>query len=132
METQTGTCRFCGQMKTIRTAELWTQEDVDEHVTRACSCYEAREYDRRMKAKENAEKAVENLFGEESKLVKQFEVELDEDLKRFLLEMIELISEGKLFSCSIDEGRVKIRVAVTGSGVIKLKCTYKHSEEDKA
>lgn len=128
----TGACRFCGQMKTIQSAHVWPHHVIDEEVTRQCDCDEAKKYARRMKAKKNADKAVEKLFGEDSKLSMRYGVKLADDLKDFMLNVVEMISEGKLYSCSIDEGHVKIRIAITGNGIIKLKWVYSESEEEKA
>ena len=128
----TGACRFCGQMKTIQSAHVWPHHVIDEEVTRQCDCDEAKKYTRRMKAKKNADKAVEKLFGEDSKLSMRYGVKLADDLKDFMLNVVEMISEGKLYSCSIDEGHVKIRIAITGNGIIKLKWVYSESEEEKA
>ena len=130
--TYTGACRFCGQMKTIQSSHVWPEHVIDEHITRECECEEARKYNRRMEAKENAEKAVEKLFGDTSRLQTRYGIQLDEGLKEFMLEVVSLISEGRLYSCVIDEGRVKIRIAITGEGMIRLKWTYSTSEEEKA
>lgn len=127
----TGVCKFCGQMQTIQSAHVWPQHVIDEHVTRKCDCEEAKKYNRRMEAKEGAEKAVEKLFGPESKLQIKYGIELNRDLEAFMLEVVALISDGKLYSCTIEEGRVKIRIAITGDGNIKLKWTYSESEEEK-
>lgn len=132
MFSYTGVCRFCGQMKTIQSSHVWPEHVIDEHITRECECEEARKYNRRMEAKKNADKAVEKLFGEDSKLSMRYGVKLADDLKDFMLNVVALISEGKLYSCSIDEGRVKIRIAITGTGIIKLKWVYSESEEEKA
>lgn len=128
----TGACRFCGQMKTIRSAHAWPAHVIDEQVTKECTCDEAVKYARRMEAKKNAEKAVENLFGENSKLKVRYGISLDEGLKEFILEVVGMISGGKLLRCSIDEGHVKITIALQGDGRIKLKWTYSTSEEKKA
>jgi len=128
----TGVCRFCGQMKTIQSAHAWPEHVIDEEVTRQCDCTEARKYVRREEAKKNAEKAVEKLFGEQSKLKLLYGVELAEDLQDFMLQVVGMISDGKLYSCSVDEGRVKIRIAMNANGVIKLRWTYSASEEEKA
>lgn len=128
----TGVCRFCGQMKTIQSAHAWPEHVIDEEVTRQCDCTEARKYARREEAKKNAEKAVEKLFGEQSKLKLLYGVELAEDLQDFMLQVVGMISDGKLYSCSMDEGRVKIRIAMNANGVIKLRWTYSASEEEKA
>ena len=132
MFSYTGACRFCGQMRTIQSAHVWPPQVIDDYVTKECSCDEATRYARRMEAKENAEKAVENLFGEKSKLKVRYGISLDEGLKEFMLEVVGMISEGKLLRCSIDEGRVKIRISAQGDGGIKLKWTYSASEEEKA
>lgn len=132
MFSYTGVCRFCGQMKIIQSAHVWPQHVIDEHVTQECDCKDAEKYSRRMEAKKNADKAVEKLFGEDSKLSMRYGVKLADDLKDFMLNVVALISEGKLYSCSIDEGRVKIRIAITGTGIIKLKWVYSESEEEIA
>ena len=132
MFSYTGACRFCGQMKTIQSAHVWPAEVIDEHVTRQCECDEAQKYNRRMEAKEGAEKAVEKLFGDTSRLQIRYGIQLNEDLKEFMLEVVGLISDGKLYSCSIDEGSVKIRIWITADDRIKLKWTYSTSEEEKA
>lgn len=75
---------------------------------------------------------MEKLFGEQSKLKLLYGVELAEDLQDFMLQVVGMISDGKLYSCSMDEGRVKIRIAMNANGVIKLRWTYSASEEEKA
>ena len=77
-------------------------------------------------------KAVEKLFGDTSRLQIRYGIQLNEDLKEFMLEVVGLISDGKLYSCSIDEGNVKIRIWITADDRIKLKWTYSTSEEEKA
>lgn len=129
---QTGACRFCGQMKMFHLNMPWSDEKLNEAATRECDCDAAKAYVRRMEAKEKAEKAIERLFGEASRLWIKYRVKLDETLKEYLLEGVALISDGVAYSFTIDEGRVKIRLAMTQSGDIKVKWTYTDTEEEKS
>ena len=126
---QTGACRYCGQMKIYTTSIPWSDERLNEAATRECDCEDGKRYAKRMETKEKAEKAAHALFSENSKLQICYHVRLDKSLEDFMIEVVNMISDGKLYKCSIDEGRVKIRIWMNAKGEIKLKWTYTDEEE---
>ena len=129
---QTGACRFCGQMKMYTTSMPWSDEKLNEAATRECDCEDAKRYAKRMETKEKAENAARALFSENSKLQRRYHVCLDKGLEEFMIEIVNMISEGKLCKCTIDEGRVRIRIWLTAKGEIKLKWIYTDEEEESA
>lgn len=126
---QYGACRYCGQMKVYTTNMPWSDEKLNEAATRECECEDGKRYAKRMETKEKAEKAAHALFSESSKLQRRYHVCLDPSLEDFMIEVVNMISDGKLYKCAIDEGRVKIRIWLTAKGEIKLKWTYTDEEE---
>lgn len=133
MAAQYGSCRFCGQMKMYQTNKdyPWSEERLTEAATRECDCEEAKKYTRLVEAREKAINTITRLFDKSGKLYIRYRIELDEALKEFMLEVVNMLTQGKLYRCQIDEGRVMIRIWMKVNGDIGVKWTYKDEEEEK-
>lgn len=123
--TQTGACRFCGQMRTIETLIQWEADDVNEAVTELCSCYDAVEYASKKRKKEKACKAIQRKFLNEPK-------PWPEPMMNILFDAVPMILEGRLKNLNIDDGEgIKVKLGITSKGDIKVEkvVTRKESEE---
>lgn len=123
--TQTGACRFCGQMRTIETLIQWEADDVNEAVTELCSCYDAVEYASKKRKKEKACKAIRRKFLNEVK-------PWPEPMMNILFDAVPMILEGRLKNLNIDDGEgIKVKLGITSKGDIKVEkvVTRKESEE---
>ena len=58
----TGTCRYCGQMSTVKASEPYEGQDADSLITNYCTCDGARRARKSVEVRES----VGQLFGEES------------------------------------------------------------------
>lgn len=123
--TQTGACRFCGQMRTIETLTHWDADEVNEAVTELCSCYDATEYASMKMKKEKACKAIRRKFLNEPK-------PWPAPMLDILFSAVTMILEGRLKKLSIDDGEgIKVSLGITSKGDIKVEktVTKKESEE---
>ena len=64
MQTQYGTCRFCGQQIMVETEEQLTKEQLEEEATRQCTCDDAKLYADQVTKKERVKKRIIELCGE--------------------------------------------------------------------
>lgn len=129
---QTGACRYCGQIRAFHVARAWSQEDLDEEATLTCGCFESQTYRTRKESYKNAEEIIEKLFTEGNRLRWMYRIELDPALKPLLMQGLDQVAAGIITGMTVNEGRVDIRIWITGSGQIKIKWTYKDMEEAKA
>lgn len=58
----TGSCRFCGQQRIIKTIGEITQEKADEIATNECDCQEAKVYQNRASKIKKAREWADNRF----------------------------------------------------------------------
>lgn len=58
----TGTCRYCGQMSTIKASEPYDGQEADALITNYCRCDDAR----RARKNDEARGNIGLMFGEES------------------------------------------------------------------
>lgn len=74
MVTVTGTCKYCGQLKTFEAPDSIAedQDKIDEEVSNKCNCEAAREEARKSNAQFRAEKYIDKYFkGETAELAKR-------------------------------------------------------------
>lgn len=71
-------CRFCGQTRIVDVPDAWDEPEIEEKVTRECSCFEARAYNSKKEEEERIENAklcakatIHELFSEEFPEVEQ-------------------------------------------------------------
>lgn len=95
----------------------WSTPFCDEAATELCDCYEATVYATKKKKKERAIQAVEEQFGENADNNK-----VDDEVKKLLLDIIDLIAECKINSSTIDIGRgLKAKITLTSKGALKVE-----------
>lgn len=63
LETQYGTCRFCGQLVTIHPLFPWAHDKLDECACEICGCTKSTIYAGRKERKERAAELIELKFG---------------------------------------------------------------------
>lgn len=67
LEVQYGTCKFCGQIATIRPIfGPWEQSKLDECASEICGCEDAKRYAGRKERLEKAEELIDLKFGHSS------------------------------------------------------------------
>ena len=106
-----GNCKFCGQTFAIETiAEGGSQEKLDKHATRMCTCAEAKEWSKAENSKDRVEKNIKELFGAES------------DTTKILIENIERVSLGDIAKITVDSGDgYKGSLTKTPKGALKVE-----------
>lgn len=117
---QTAPCRFCGQMVQFMGDDDLTEPQAQEIAVMNCSCYEAVEYRKEKKRKENAMKNVEKLFGEEAQQDKR----IGADIVKLLRAAVEEIYTGGLAKVTLNlRGGVKASVSQNSKGEINVERT---------
>lgn len=113
--TDTGACRFCGQVASRKVLEEWSSEEVDELVTETCDCWRAKDYTHKKEQQERADEKIDMLFGE------QADVSLAGAAVDLLHKAVYPICEGCIASMSIDAGNgVKGKISMTAKGGIRV------------
>lgn len=108
MKQASGTCRYCGQVMTIKVPDSYTPHDVDEEVTKRCSCPEAKVIAERESAINLAESEIKEFFKNRGDLG---------DIKDMLLKTVRPIAEHKLNSVTIKKAEYKIAIKNGKKGV---------------
>ncbi|MCH5340070.1 MAG: hypothetical protein J1E01_01255 [Acetatifactor sp.] len=119
LETQTGTCRFCGQSGVIHTMFGWSQEQIDEQVTLNCQCEAAQSYKKAKERREKAKKRIYELFGAGA------EKPVSEEAVAIMDAAVDAIENKGMKSITVDLGHgVRGKVAKMAKESIKVE----HSE----
>ena len=105
-------CKFCGQISANEYPDSTSEEELSEHGTMDCGCYDAEQYQKRkaqaVKAKIEL-KAVCCTPDENHNIAA-----CDENILPILENAIDLMSERKIY---------KISVGVSSGGVVDIKAT---------
>lgn len=125
---QDGACKFCGQLKRVETMIGWTDEQCDELATETCGCIDSCTYARKKGQKERAESKINRLF------VETLDNEpLEEETVDLIRQAAELVSDYKIKSCTIDNGKgCKAKVSITAKGNIKVERTDTEKQAEEA
>lgn len=118
MKDAIGTCKFCKQTMTIKVPDHYSQEFIDEEVTKKCTCPEAQETAKRESAINLAEQEIRQFFENRGDL---------EEIKLMLLKTVRPIAERKLDSLTIKKSEYKISIK-NGKKGVKANITQTLSE----
>ena len=108
MKDAIGTCKFCKQTMTIKVPDNYSQELIDEEVSKKCTCPEAQETAKRESAINLAEQEIKTFFKERNDL---------SEVKDMLLKSVRPIAERKLQSITIKKDEYKISIKNGKNGV---------------
>ena len=124
---QFGTCRYCGQMRTVEPLDpdAVTQEDLDEMATASCSCPVARAKRDELEQMDAAERYVKQLSEE---LVTDKDAGYAEDLRKAMIAAARAVwSEGAdNITFKVNGKAVKIHRTIDR---IKFKTSWSVSSE---
>lgn len=118
MKTTTGKCKYCGQIMTLEVPESFTQDVVDEEVTRKCNCAEAQAATRQQETIASAEGMIKDFFKDREGM---------DQIKELLLSAVEPIARCEITAISISKG------GYTGTmkpGKDGIKVSLKHTTVD--
>lgn len=116
--TETGSCRFCGQIQTVEAPFGSTPEDWDEIATDKCNCKEAQiEHARKMKL-EAAGLWAQNTFSES-----------DGQLQAALC-AIQSTFNGAVDYVTIKINKHTYKFDKDSDGMIRIRTTYRESDEE--
>lgn len=118
MKDAIGTCKFCKQTMAIKVPDHYSQEFIDEEVTKKCTCPEAQETAKRESAINLAEQEIRQFFEKRGDL---------EEIKLMLLKTVRPIAEHKLDSLTIKKSEYKISIK-NGKKGVKANITQTLSE----
>ena len=103
-----GTCMYCKQTMTIKVPDSYKQVDIDNEVSKKCTCPEATEIAKRESAINLAEQEIKEFFEHRGDL---------EEIKQMLLKTVRPIAERKLDSLTIKKSEYKISIKNGKKGV---------------
>lgn len=119
LETQYGTCKFCGQMARIEALFPWTEEDCNECATELCTCPQSITYTSRKKRKEEGAEKIKQKFGDGAGELRQ-----SEEIQQLLNDALALVAEEEVNKVSVNiDGMVKADINLTSKGSIKVSRT---------
>lgn len=118
IRTETGACRYCGQIRQVQTIFDWDDNKINEAATELCNCDEAAKESDRKQRKERAIKSIERQFGEVSTTI------VDQEVRDTMETIVDLICNDRMQSATLDIGKgLKAKISITGKGVIKVERT---------
>lgn len=118
MKTETGVCKYCGQIMTLQVPESFSQDVIDEEATRKCSCPEAIAETKMNESIANAEGAIKEFFAEREGL---------EDLEYLLKSAVVPLAKGRISKVSIAKGGY---VGTMKPGKEGIKISLKYTTEE--
>jgi len=121
MKTATGACKYCGQIATIEVPKRFTQQEIDEEVTKKCDCPEAKAITKQQEMIASAEGMIKDFFKDREGM---------DAIKLLLLSAVEPIAKREIGAISISKGSYTGTMK-PGKDTIKvsLKCTTVDSVE---
>nr|DAM93511.1 MAG TPA: 50S ribosomal subunit [Caudoviricetes sp.] len=120
------TCRFCGK-QTLPDAPYLSQAEADEAATIRCDCFEAREYQEKLrKEKERADNIIKlrQRLDDFTEYSASRGVDLSGDLHDLLLSVGTSIIDGKIAKAVINVGRIKVNLSSGAKSIITICFTY--------
>ena len=120
------TCRFCGK-QTLPDAPYLSQDEANEAATIRCDCFEAREYQEKLrKEKERADNIIKlrQKLDDFSEYSASRGVELTGELHDLLLNVGIAIIDGQILKANINVGRIKVSISSNAKSVLTICFTY--------
>lgn len=120
------TCRFCGK-QTLPDAPYLSQDEANEAATIRCDCFEAREYQEKLrKEKERADNIIKlrKRLDDFSEYSASRGVELTGELHDLLLNVGIAIIDGQILKANINVGRIKVSISSNSKSVLTICFTY--------
>lgn len=120
------TCRFCGK-QTLPDAPYLSQDEANEAATIRCDCFEAREYQEKLrKEKERADNIIKlrQRLDDFSEYSASRGVELTGELHDLLLNVGIAIIDGQILKANINVGRIKVSISSNSKSVLTICFTY--------
>lgn len=120
------TCRFCGK-QTLPDAPYLSQNEANEAATIRCDCFEAREYQEKLrKEKERADNIIKlrQRLDDFSEYSASRGVELTGELHDLLLNVGIAIIDGQILKANINVGRIKVSISSNSKSVLTICFTY--------
>lgn len=111
-EIQYGSCVFCGQMFQLETMlGVTSDEELDRAATMKCDCPQATNFQRVENAKDHAEKAIAEMFGED-----------EEKAGKMLMDAIPMIINGEIEKLSVTSiTGCQAQMKMTNKGKLKIE-----------
>lgn len=109
-------CRYCGQIRMIEVPNNWTEEQREEMTIECCICPDAMTHNGLKHRKEKAHERIEMLFGEQS------ELPIDENVEKLLYMAVDAAVDLDIenVTISIKDG-TKASIRRTTKGSIKIE-----------
>lgn len=120
------TCRFCGK-QTLPDAPYLSQDEANEAATIRCDCFEAREYQEKLrKEKERADNIIKlrQRLDDFSEYSASRGVDLTGELHDLLLNVGIAIIDGQILKANINVGRIKVSISSNAKSVLTICFTY--------
>ncbi len=116
MQTVTGACHFCGQIRQVEFEEdtQVTDDMADDRAMMGCDCGDARREQRRRKKIEKGRTDIDELFGKQENTY-----EVAEILNTALIHIV----DGKLSKITVERGKIKAKISQTSKAGIKVERT---------
>lgn len=115
----TGECRFCRHIATNKALPEWDEEEINELITEACECDDARTYTHKKGQNEKAHNRIEALFGKENKTIV-----VPDKAVELLHNAVCPVCDELLVSVAVDIGHgIKGRISITPKGIVKVART---------
>ena len=128
MRTETGTCKYCGQMRTVQVSEdkEYSQEEIDNIAQSECDCDIAR----MLRARNEAYGSLQGMLDE------RFPDDAIDEKERHIKELLRIagkeMSEMNIDALSFRSGKVKYSLALTQKLTFKLKISRTDTEVQEA
>ena len=114
--TETGACRYCGQLAQVEVPATWDEDKINELVTEKCECCDAVEYAKMKNRKANAHEKIVLLFGGKSAMP------VDDKAEELLHLAVEAAVEWDIEKISVDiKDGTKGKISRTAKGSIKIE-----------
>lgn len=115
MRTETGTCKYCKQIRVIEVPDdmLVEQKDLDISATDNCDCPSASWERKRQEKLMLANNKIQELV--------PFDTEPARNLREVLMLTANMLTKGEIENLSIKNGSSKISMKTTSTGGIKIE-----------
>lgn len=128
MRQETGTCKYCGQMRVVQLSEkkIYKQEEIDRIAESECDCYTAKKMRERNEAYGSLEGMLEERFTEKG---------IDErtkHVKELLRAAGKEMSETYIDALSFAVGKTKYSLSLNQKLNFKLKISRTETEVKEA
>ena len=124
MRQETGTCKYCGQMKVVQLSEdkVYTQEEIDNIAVSECDCDIAKLLRKRTMAFGNLQGMLDERMPDSAL------DEKEKNIKELILKAGKLMSETFINGVSINAGKENYSLALSPKLTFKLKIKSTETE----